>query len=49
MRSSVAFGRVRLVSIHDIFGDEGKRRDERMAALYGRLTEFDPGVEEWVT
>ena len=20
-----------------------------MAALYGRLTEFDPGVEEWVT
>ena len=24
-------------------------RLERMAALYGRLTEFDPGVEEWVT
>ena len=40
---------VSIVIIHHIFGDEGKRRDERMAALYGCLTEFDPGVEEWVT
>ena len=40
---------VRLVLIHYIFGDEGIRRGERMAAHYGRLTEFDRGVEEWVT
>ena len=40
---------VRSVLIHYIFGDEGIRRSERMAAHYGRLTEFDRGVEEWVT
>ena len=40
---------VRLVLIHYMFGDEGIRRGERMAAHYGRLIEFDRGVEEWVT
>ena len=24
-------------------------RKETMAALYGQLTEFDPGIEGWVT